>query len=41
MDEERLSQKILNWTPTGRWKIGRPKPRQKEGILRAMKECGL
>jgi hypothetical protein len=43
MNEERLSQKILNWTLTGKRKRGRPKTRWKEGVLtvRAMKECGL
>jgi hypothetical protein len=29
MAEETLPQKILNWTPTGRRKIGRPKTRWK------------
>jgi hypothetical protein len=41
MSEERLPQKILNWTPTGRRKRGRPETRWKKGVLRAMKEFGL
>jgi hypothetical protein len=41
MDEERLPQQILNWTPPGTRKRGRPKTRWKEGVLRATKECGL
>jgi hypothetical protein len=41
MDDERLPQKILIWIRTGRRKKGRPKTRWKEGVLRAMKECGL
>jgi hypothetical protein len=41
MDEEIFPQKILNSTPTGRRKRGRPKARWKEGVLRAEKECGL
>jgi hypothetical protein len=41
MDKERLPQKILNWTSTGRRKRGRPETRWKEGKLRDMKECGL
>jgi hypothetical protein len=41
MNEEKLSQQILNWIPTGRRKTGRPKTRWKEGVLRAMEECGL
>jgi hypothetical protein len=41
MDGERLIQKILNWTPTGRRKRRRPKIRWKEGVVRAMEECGL
>jgi hypothetical protein len=40
-DEERLHRHILNWTPTGRRKIGRPKTRWKEGVLRAIEDCGL
>jgi hypothetical protein len=38
---ERLPQKILNWTLTGRRKRGRPKTRWEEGVLRAMEECDL
>jgi hypothetical protein len=41
IDEERLPRKILNLTPTGRWKRGRPKTRLKEGLLGDVKECGL
>jgi hypothetical protein len=41
INEEILPQKILNWIRTGRRKRGRPKTRWKEGILRAMIECGL
>jgi hypothetical protein len=39
--EERLPQKILNWTSPGGRKREKPKTRWKEGVLRAMKECGL
>jgi hypothetical protein len=41
MDEERLPQKILKRTPTGRRKRWRPKTRWKEGALRAVEECDL
>jgi hypothetical protein len=41
MDEERLPLKILNWTPTGRIKRGRPESKWKYGVLRAMKKCVL
>jgi hypothetical protein len=41
MDEERLPQKILNLILTGIRKRGRPKARQREGILKVMEECGL
>jgi hypothetical protein len=41
MDEERLPRKILNWIRIGRRERGRPRTRWKEGVLRAMKECGL
>jgi hypothetical protein len=33
LNEERLPQEILNWTPAGRRKRGRPKRSWKEGIL--------
>jgi hypothetical protein len=34
-------KKLFNWIPTGRRKRGRPKTTWKEGILRAVEECGL
>jgi hypothetical protein len=33
IEEERLPQNILNWTPTGRIKRERPKTRWKECVL--------
>jgi hypothetical protein len=41
MDEGGLPQQILNWTPTGRRKRGRPKSKWKEGVIRVMAKCGL
>jgi hypothetical protein len=40
MDEKGLSQRMLNWIPTGRRKRGRPKTTW-NSVLRAMEECGL
>jgi hypothetical protein len=41
MTEERLPQIILNWIRTGRRNSDRLGSKWKEGVLRAMEECGL
>jgi hypothetical protein len=36
-----INYKLFKLDTTGRRKIGRPETRWKEGVFRAMEECGL
>lgn len=41
MDERRIPKQVLEYTPSKRWKRGRPKKGWREGIIEAVKARDL